>query len=166
MRNIEIERKFLLKNDSWRQMMVRAMRIVQGYLSQDPDRTIRVRRKDKEAYLTIKSRPNDWGWSRYEFEKRISMKDAEELFQLCLPSVIDKIRYHVPCGDVLVEVDEFLGDNYGLILAEIELTSENQSFEKPDFLGKEVTGDARYYNVMLAQHPYKKWKKEDESPIK
>lgn len=160
MENIEIERKFLVKDESWRGMAAESMRIVQGYISQDPDRTVRVRRKGDKAYLTIKGRPNELGWSRYEFEKQISTEEAEELFHLCLPSVIDKIRYNVPYGNILVEVDEFLGDNQGLVVAEIELASEDQQFEKPDFLGVEVTGDARYYNVMLAQHPYREWKRQ------
>lgn len=158
MKNVEIERKFLLKDESWRDMAVESMRIIQGYISQDPDRTVRVRRKGSSAFLTIKGRPDKLGWSRYEFEKQISTDEAKELFQLCLPSVIDKIRYNVPYGGIIVEVDEFLGDNSGLFVAEIELESEEQQFEKPGFLGVEVTGDPRYYNVMLAQHPYKEWK--------
>lgn len=157
MTTIEIERKFLVKDHSYRALATSSKRIVQGYLSQDPDRTVRVRIKGDKGYLTIKSRPDPKGWSRYEFEKEITLVEAEKLLQLCLPSVIDKVRYNVPIGNAIVEVDEFLGDNEGLIVAEIELESEDQEIEFPDFLGKEVTGDVRYYNVWLSQHPYSVW---------
>lgn len=162
MNNVEIERKFLVRDSSYRQMAQSQFRIVQGYLCQDPDRTVRVRIKGEKGYLTIKSRPDEKGWSRYELEKQITPAEAEELLQLCLPSVIDKVRYNVPFGNILVEVDEFSGDNAGLVVAEIELESESQSFDVPDFIGQEVTGDVRYYNVQLAQNPYKEWKKNDD----
>lgn len=155
--HIEIERKFLVSDDSYKQMATHAQRIMQGYISQDPDRTVRVRLKGNDGYITFKNRPNEHGWSRYEYEVKISKADAEELMQLCHSPIIDKIRHYVPVGDVCVEVDEFKGDNEGLVVAEVELASEQQNFTKPDFLAEEVTGDERYYNVMLAKKPYKMW---------
>lgn len=161
MKNIEIERKYLVKDSSYRNKAVSQHRIMQGYISQDPDRTVRVRLKDGKGYITIKSRPDEKGWSRYEFEKQITAEEAHELFKLCLPSVIDKVRYNVPFGNILVEVDEFGGDNAGLVVAEIEMESEDQVYDVPDFIGQEVTGDVRYYNVQLARQPYKEWKNEN-----
>ena len=155
--HIEIERKFLVLDDSYKQQATHSTRIMQGYISQDPDRTVRVRIKGEEGFITFKNRPNELGWSRYEYEVKISRADAEELMLLCVPPVIDKVRHYVPMGEVCVEVDEFLGDNEGLVLAEVELQSEQQTFTRPSFLGEEVTGDPAYYNVMLAQKPYKTW---------
>lgn len=156
-KHIEIERKYLVCNDSYRQMAVSSVRIVQGYISRDPERTVRVRIKGDKGFLTIKGRPNAKGWSRYEFEKEIDVEDAKELLALCQGSLIDKVRYFVPFGSVVVEVDEFFGDNTGLVMAEIELASENQTFEVPDFIGQEVTQDVRYYNAHLIDYPYKDW---------
>ena len=155
--HIEIERKFLVRDDSYKQMATHHERIMQGYISQDPDRTVRVRLKGNEGYITFKNRPNEQGWSRYEYEVKIARKDAEELITLCHAPIIDKIRHYIPMGDVCFEVDEFMGENEGLVVAEVELTSEQQTFTTPSFIGKEVTGDERYYNLMLAKKPYKCW---------
>ena len=155
--HIEIERKFLVLNDSYKQMATHSERIAQGYISQDPDRTVRVRIKGDNGFITFKNKPNNKGWSRYEYEVKISRTDAEELMQLCPSPIIDKIRHYVPNGNVCVEVDEFLGDNAGLVIAEIELESELQTFSTLPFLGEEVTGNPAYYNLMLVQKPYKDW---------
>ena len=155
--HIEIERKFLVRDDSYKQMATHHERIMQGYISQDPDRTVRVRLKGNEGYITFKNRPNEQGWSRYEYEVKIARKDAEELITLCHAPIIDKIRHYIPMGDVCFEVDEFMGENEGLVVAEVELTSEQQTFTTPSFIGKEVTGDERYYNLILAKKPYKCW---------
>jgi adenosylhomocysteine nucleosidase len=155
--HIEIERKFLVRDDSYKLMATHHEHIMQGYISQDPDRTVRVRLKGDNGYVTFKNKPNENGWSRYEYEVKITKTDAEELMSLCHSPVIDKIRHYVPMDDVCFEVDEFRGENEGLVVAEVELESELQTFSKPAFLGKEVTGDERYYNVMLAKKPYKIW---------
>ncbi len=157
--NIEIERKYLVHDTSYRAMATSSNHIAQGYLSQDPDRTVRVRIKNNCGYLTIKDRPNKNGWSRYEFEKEITLAEAQELIKMCIPPVIEKTRYNVPYKGIVVEVDEFHGDNDGLIVAEIELEQEDQVFETPAFITQEVTGDVRYYNVQLAKNPYKLWDK-------
>lgn len=151
----EIERKFLVKGN-FKSQAYCFLRITQGYLSTVPERTVRVRRKGEDAYLTIKGKTNDSGTSRYEWEKEISVTEAKELFQLCEPGVIDKVRYLVKAGTHIFEVDEFHGENEGLVMAEIELHDENEQFERPEWLGEEVTGNIRYYNVTLAKHPYKK----------
>ncbi len=153
----EIERKFLVKSN-YKPFVTKAERVIQGYLSSVPERTVRVRIRDGRGYLTIKGRMNDSGTSRYEWEKQITAEEAGELLRLCEPGVIDKIRQIVPSGNNLVfEVDEFHGENEGLTVAEIELPDENFSFDKPDWLGEEVTGDKRYYNSMLTKNPFKNW---------
>ncbi|MBD3724411.1 MAG: CYTH domain-containing protein [Flavobacteriaceae bacterium] len=152
---IEIERKFLVSNNSFLNDFSRSNRIVQGYLSSHPERTVRVRIKGENGYLTIKGKSE--GFSRYEWEKEIAIEDAEKLLALCEPSVIDKIRYEIIVGTHVYEVDVFYGENEGLVLAEIELQSENETFEKPNWLGKEVTDDIRYYNSYLSKTPYKNW---------
>ncbi len=156
---IEIERKYLVLDTSYRDMAESKTHIAQGYISQDPERTVRVRIKGNKGYITIKGIPNELGWSRYEFEKEISLEEANELLKLCIPPIIDKVRHNIPYKGITVEVDEFAGENEGLIMAEIELESEDQIFEKPAFIGQEVTGDIRYYNVQLSKTPYKMWKK-------
>jgi len=134
------------------------VRIQQGYLCLNPNCTIRVRRWDDQAFLTIKSKANQNGFSRYEFEKEISLHEAEELFKLALPGTIDKWRWLVPMeGELTCEVDEFLGENKGLVMAEVELPSEDTQFAHPAFLGDEVTTDSRYYNSYLSQHPFTTW---------
>lgn len=150
----EIERKFLVRGD-FKSQAFRSERITQGYLSSVPERTVRVRIKGNEGFITIKGRSNASGLTRYEWEKEIPVDEARELLQLSEPGMIDKTRYLVQVGKHVIEVDEFLGENEGLILAEIELQSEDETFEKPEWLGKEVTGDPRYYNAMLSKKPYK-----------
>lgn len=152
----EIERKFLVTGDFSREVY-RAERIVQGYICSQPGRTVRVRIRGEEGFLTIKGPSTDDGLSRYEFERPLSLADAEDLFKLCEPGAIDKVRHLVRSGNHTWEVDVFHGANEGLILAEIELSSTGESFEKPDWIGKEVTGDRRYYNSMLTKHPYAEW---------
>lgn len=153
----EIERKFLVEDDSYKQTASSSTRIVQGYICRLQGRTVRVRLRGEKAYLTIKGPSLDGGLSRYEWEHEISGKEALELMTLCEGGVIDKVRYLVPWGKHIFEVDEFLGDNEGLVMAEVELDAVDETFERPPFLGKEVTGDRRYYNSCLTEHPFKEW---------
>jgi len=152
----ETERKFLVRGD-FKAHAKRAMRIVQGYLSSVPERTVRVRIKGDQGYLTIKGIGNESGASRYEWEREIPVEDARELLALSEPGVIDKTRHVVEFAGKEFEIDEFHGDNQGLIIAELELQYESERYDKPDWLGEEVTGDERYYNAMLAKNPYKNW---------
>jgi adenylate cyclase len=152
----EIERKFLVKGD-FKRFATRQLRIKQGYLSSVSERTVRVRIKGDKGYLTIKGEAGDSGISRYEWEKEIPVTEAEELLALCEPGLIDKTRYLVPAGEFTFEVDEFYGENEGLIIAEIELKSESDQFPKPEWLGEEVTGDLRYYNSVLIKNPFTRW---------
>jgi CYTH domain-containing protein len=154
--SVETERKFLVTGE-FKSHAVRQVRISQGYLSSVPGRTVRVRSAGAEAFLTIKGQPDDTGTSRYEWEISIPATTAEELFELCEPGRIDKTRYLVPFAGFTWEVDEFYGENEGLILAEIELPTIETVFEKPGWIGREVTGDQRYYNSMLAKKPFSKW---------
>ena len=144
MSGLEIERKFLVVDDSYKALATSSTHIKQGYICSDRGRTVRVRLRGRQAFLTIKGPSLDEGLSRYEFEKEISTDEAEQLFRLCEPGVIDKIRYLVPVGNHVFAVDELLGDNLGLVIAEVELSSVDESFEKPAFVGNEVTGDRRY----------------------
>jgi adenylate cyclase len=153
----EIERKFLVKSDAFKAVVSKETRITQGYLSSIPERTVRVRIKGSKGFITIKGIGSASGASRYEWEKEIPVEEVEELLKICEPGVIDKTRYEVKNGPFKFEVDEFYGENQGLTVAEIELTSENDSFEKPEWLGEEVTGDVKYYNSMLMKNPYTKW---------
>jgi adenylate cyclase len=153
----EIERKFLVKDLSFKSQAEKSIRIIQGYLSSVPKRTVRIRIHEEKGYMTVKSMGNDSGISRYEWEKEIPYTDAKELLKICEPGIIDKTRYLVKAGEYIFEVDEFHGDNQGLYIAEIELPSEDAAFEHPSFLGEEVTGDPRYYNSMLVKKPYKNW---------
>ncbi|MCL2098384.1 MAG: CYTH domain-containing protein [Bacteroidales bacterium] len=152
----EIERKFLVKGD-FRPFVSKSTRIVQGYLSSVPERTVRVRIKGDKGFLTIKGIGSESGASRFEFEKEITAAEAAELMKICERGVIDKVRHLVKAEPYLFEVDEFHGENEGLTVAEIELPDENAAFAKPDWLGEEVTGDKRYYNSMLMKQPYTKW---------
>lgn len=152
----EIERKFLVKGD-FKKHASKETRIVQGYLSSIPERTVRVRIKGDKGFITIKGIGNTSGASRYEWEKEIPVSEVEELLKICEPGVIDKTRFMVKEGDHTFEVDEFYGENKGLTLAELELKSETESFVKPDWLGEEVTGDVKYYNSMLMKNPFTKW---------
>lgn len=154
---IEIERKFLVKGE-FKKYAFSYQRITQGYISSDPERTVRIRIKGEKAYITIKGVGNEAGTSRYEWEKEIPVDEAQELFKLCEPGVISKIRYYIKAGNHTFEVDEFLDENERLIIAELELNSENEVYEKPEWVGKEVTGDKRYYNAYLSHNPYKNWK--------
>jgi adenylate cyclase len=153
----EIERKFLINGD-FRHFVRKSLPITQGYLSSVPERTVRVRIQGDKAFLTIKGNGNIIGSTRFEWEKVISVEDAQDLLLLCEPGVIEKIRHLVPAGEFTFEVDEFLGDNVGLLVAEIELPTEDTLFEHPVWLGEEVTGDVRYYNAYLSKHPSTKWK--------
>lgn len=154
----EIERKFLVSGEFKSQAYAQS-RIVQGYISSARGRTVRVRIRDGKGYLTIKGASNESGTSRYEWEKEITLSEARELMKLCEPGVIDKTRYLIRSGEHVFEVDEFYGENEGLILAEVELQSEDEKYKKPDFIGKEVTGDVRYYNSHLMKEPFTKWTK-------
>jgi adenylate cyclase len=154
---IEIERKFLVNSDVFLEQFKTENRIVQGYLSSVPERTVRVRIKEGKGYLTIKGKSNESGLSRMEWEKEIDVNEAELLLQICESGVIDKVRYEIELGNHIVEVDVFEGENKGLVLAEIELQEENEWFEKPVWLDKEVTGDERYYNAYLSKNPFKNW---------
>jgi CYTH domain-containing protein len=151
----EIERKFLVSGE-FRQDSPESYRIMQGYICSDPDRTVRVRVRGDKGFLTIKGRGSEDGLSRYEWEKEIPVSEAFELMALCASGVIDKTRYLVPFGKHTYEVDVFHGANEGLVLAEIELSDEQEAFDKPSWLGEEVTGDVRYYNSMLSLHPFSK----------
>ncbi len=153
---IEIERKFLV-NELFGNMVAEGERIVQGYLSSVPERAVRVRIKGAKAFLTIKGISNQEGTSRFEWEQEIPLQEAKQLLEICEPGVIDKIRYCFQAGRHTIEVDRFLGENEGLILAEIELKDVNEPIEKPEWLGTEVTGNVKYYNVYLSKCPFKEW---------
>ena len=159
MSGMEIERKFMVRGEDYKQRAYASDRIKQGYICSGHGRTVRVRIRGNRGYLTIKGPSTNGGMSRYEFEKEITLTEAEELFKICEPGVIDKTRYLVKSGNHTFEVDEFHGDNEGLVMAEVELQSENEPFEKPDFIGKEVTGDRRFYNGHLRQYPFIVWGK-------
>lgn len=158
--SLEIERKFRVKGD-FKKDASSQEEIIQGYLSSAPERSVRIRVKGKKAYLTIKGLSNESGLSRYEWEKEIPVTEAKELLQLCEPGIIDKVRYYVPAGNHTFEVDVFRGENEGLIVAEVELSDEGELFEKPDWLGEEVTGDKRYYNASLTKNPFINWTRND-----
>jgi len=157
MSGLEIERKFLVRNADYKRQAYDSSRIKQGYICSGHGRTVRVRIRDTRGYLTIKGPSDEKGISRYEFEKEITLDEAEQLMKLCEPGSIDKTRYLVRSGQHVFEVDEFYGDNEGLVMAEVELRSEDEPYEKPDFVGKEVTGDRRYYNAHLTKHPFCEW---------
>lgn len=158
--NIEIERKFLVKDSSFKDMAAESHRLTQGYICKESGRTVRVRLWDDKGFLTIKGAGSASGMSRYEWEKEISAEDAKDLFLLCQSGIIDKTRYIVPVDGKIFEVDEFYGENAGLVMAEIELESEDAPFTRPSWLGKEVTGDRRYYNSMLSVHPFSEWRQD------
>ena len=156
---MEIERKFLVKNDSYKNLATAQKKIAQGYLNTNPERTVRVRIANEKGFLTIKGKGNDSGMTRFEWEKEILIEEATALLLLCEKGVIKKTRFEIPVGNHLYEVDEFYGENEGLIMAEIELSHEIESFEKPDWLGMEVTNNERYYNAYLSKNPFKSWSK-------
>lgn len=154
---LEVERKFLVTSDAYKNEAKTQTRIVQGFLSTDPERTVRVRIKGDTGFLTIKGKGNDTGTTRFEWETQISFTDATDLVDLCQAVILEKIRYEIPIGKHVFEVDEFLGENKGLTIAEVELLHEDEVFEKPDWLGEEVTGVTKYYNSQLSQQPYRDW---------
>ncbi len=154
---IEIERKFLVLSDIYKLEAHNSINIEQGYLNSDPARTVRVRIKGKKGYLTIKGIGSESGMSRFEWEKEIQVDEAKMLMNLCESVIIQKTRFEVTVGNHLFEIDDFYGDNQGLVVAEIELNSEEELFEKPNWLGEEVTNDQKYYNSQLSQNPFKNW---------
>lgn len=154
---IEIERKFLVKSDAFKQEAFNSYSIKQGFLNSDAHRTVRVRLKKDTGYLTIKGKSTENGVSRFEWEKEITTTEAEALLLLCEKGTIHKTRYEVAVGKHTFEIDVFFNTNEGLIVAEVELNSEDEHFEKPEWLGEEVTGDVRYYNSQLSSRPYKTW---------
>lgn len=153
----EIERKFLVKSDIFKQEATSKEYIVQAFLNRHKERTVRVRIKDEKAYLTIKGISNERGTVRKEWEYEIPIGDAKEMLKVCESGVIEKYRYLVPVGPHTFEVDIFEGENKGLVVAEVELENEEESYQKPDWLGEEVTGNKAYYNSNLSQNPYTKW---------
>lgn len=166
---IEIERKFLVKSAAYKSVAFQQTRMVQGYLNSHPERSVRIRIKEKKGFLTIKGKSNASGTSRFEWEKEIPLEEAETLLAMCEPGVIQKTRYLVAVETAeketeqdstpkqFFEVDEFSGENTGLVVAEIELQSEDELFEKPNWLGEEVTGQKKYYNASLSKKPFVKW---------
>ena len=153
----EIERKFLVNSSEYKEEASAKSRIVQGYLNSASERTVRVRIKASAGFITIKGESNQSGTTRFEWEKEIPVAEAEALLQLCEPGVIEKVRYEIRHENHLFEVDEFSGENAGLVVAEVELNCENEVFERPAWLGEEVTGDKRFYNSHLSKNPYKNW---------
>ena len=154
---LEIERKFLVLNDSYKSESYSHSHIIQGYICSDEARTVRVRIRDERAFITIKGPTPEGGLACYEFEKEITFEDGKKLMRLCEPGIIDKVRWLVKSGNHTFEVDEFFGDNEGLVMAEVELSAVNESVEIPSFIGEEVTGDSRYFNTYLRLHPYRTW---------
>lgn len=157
MSGLEIERKFLVRKDAkWKEQATSSTHIRQGYFASV--NTVRIRIRDDKAYLTIKGPSLDGGLSRYEFEKEITLDEASHLMELCEPGIIDKTRYLVASGKHVFEVDEFYGENEGLVMAEVELQSEDEPFVKPDFIADEVTADRRFYNSSLRRSPFSAWR--------
>ena len=154
---VEIERKFLVNSEVFKEEAFQKTRITQGFLNTHKERTVRVRLKGENGFLTVKGKSSNDGLSRFEWEKEISDTEAKSLLNLCEKGIIDKIRYAIKVGFHIFEVDEFFGDNEGLIIAEVELNTKNETFSKPDWLGEEVTGDIKYYNSQISKHPYKNW---------
>lgn len=154
---LEIERKFLVKSNDYKNESHNKSYIKQGFLNSNKKRTVRIRISDEKGFITIKGISDESGLSRYEWEKEIPVIDAEQLLLLCEKGVIEKNRYLIKQGPHIFEVDEFLKENEGLIIAEIELTNKNELFQKPKWIGKEVTGEAKYYNSNLSKNPYAKW---------
>lgn len=154
---VEIERKFLVKSMAFKDEAFAKHHISQGYLNSNPERTVRIRIKGESGFLTVKGKGNESGTTRLEWETELSLTEAKPLLAICEKGVIDKIRYEVKSGKHTFEVDEFFAENEGLIIAEIELSSEGEAFEKPEWLGEEVTSDHRYYNAYLSKNPYGNW---------
>lgn len=154
---LEIERKFAVKSTNFLANAKESYKITQGYLNTDKNRTVRVRIKGNKGFITVKGISSADGLSRFEWEKEINIKDAEALLLLCEDFVIDKTRYIIPFDAVVFEVDVFEGANKGLVVAEVELESTEQQFEKPEWLGEELTGDERFYNAYLSNVPFSSW---------
>ena len=154
---IEIERKFLVTSELFKSEAFNSYNIKQGFLNSHKKRTVRIRLKKDMGYLTVKGESTSNGLSRFEWEKEISVEEADSLLDLCEKGIINKIRYEVKYGIHIFEVDEFFGDNAGLIIAEVELNTENEKFIKPNWLGEEVTGNVKYYNSQLSKNPYTNW---------
>ncbi len=156
---IEIERKFLVTGE-FKPLAVSSSHIAQGYIASGNGRTVRVRIRDDKGFLTIKGPAGKAGLARFEWEKEIPREEAEALMSICEPGIIEKTRWLVPADDGrhTWEVDVFEGENEGLVMAEIELNSEDETFKKPHFIGKEVTGDRRFYNSHMRRYPFKLWK--------
>ncbi|MDO7172020.1 CYTH domain-containing protein [Mariniflexile sp. AS56] len=154
---IEIERKFLVNSNRYKTEAFKSTRIIQGFLNTHKERTVRVRLKGDMGFITVKGASTHDGLSRFEWEKSLLKEEVEALLKLCEPGIIDKTRYEVNVGNHIFEVDEFYGENDGLVVAEVELNSENETFLKPDWLGEEVTGAIKYYNSQLSKKPFKTW---------
>ncbi len=159
MQQIETERKFLVRNDSYKTQSVEMTRMIQGYICRESGKTVRIRIAGEHAWITIKGASSANGTSRYEWEEEIPSDEAAELMKLCSDGIIDKTRYIVIFAGHKFEIDEFHGNNSGLTIAEIELENEAEPFFKPEWLGQEVTGDRRYYNSMLISNPFSEWEK-------
>lgn len=157
MEHLEIERKFLVKSNAYKEEAKSQTRIVQGFLNTDPERTVRVRIKGDKGFLTVKGISNDSGTTRFEWETEINIGEATNLIDLCEPVILEKIRFEIPAGNHVFEVDEFFGENKGLVVAEIELEHEDEVFVKPNWLGREVTGEIKYYNSQLSKNPFGSW---------
>ncbi|MER3375679.1 MAG: CYTH domain-containing protein [Allomuricauda sp.] len=157
MEHLEIERKFLVVSDAYKQEATSQVRIAQGFLNTDPERTVRVRIKGNQGFLTVKGPSNLSGTTRFEWETEISLQEATNLIDLCEDVILEKVRFEVPLGNKLFEVDEFLGENKGLVVAEVELNHEDEIFERPIWLGEEVTGKPEYYNSQLSKKPFTQW---------
>ena len=155
---LEIERKFLVQDDSFKTKSFSHSHIVQGYICSNEERTVRIRICDERAFITIKGPTPEGGLHCYEFETEILLDEGMQLMKLCEPGIIDKVRWLVKSGNHTFEVDEFFGDNEGLVMAEVELSSPDEQPIIPHFIGKEVTGDRRYYNSQLRRNPYRLWK--------
>ncbi|PVW15250.1 CYTH domain-containing protein [Marixanthomonas spongiae] len=157
----EIERKFLVTSEAFKELAFKKTRIVQGFLNTHPERTVRVRIKGTEGFITVKGIGNETGASRFEWEKQITVSEAEALLEICEPGTIDKIRYEVKATNHIFEVDEFFGENQGLTVAEVELHEEQEKVKIPCWIGKEVTGETKYYNSQLSKQPFKTWNDEN-----
>ena len=155
--SVEIERKFLVKNNDFKNESYSEKYIKQGYLNSDKNRTVRIRITNEKAFMTIKGKSNTTGTTRFEWEKEIKKEEAEDLLLLCEPGIIEKTRYLVKVGHHIFEVDEFYGDNEGLVIAEVELNNESETFTKPIWIDEEVTGDIKYYNSSISKTPFKDW---------
>lgn len=153
----EIERKFLVKDSSFKAQSFKSYHIIQAYLNSNPTRCVRVRIMDDKGYITVKGKATETGLSKFEWEKEIPEKEARELLNLCESGVLEKERFLVNYKDYLFEVDVFTGLNAGLIIAEVEISHEAEIFEKPDWLGEEVTGNVQYFNSYLSRHPFNGW---------